>query len=108
TTFGGRKLLDGSFGTTTFQVGSAANETISVKIDEMSTKELKGSHYEGTVAETTAAAAASGTITVSGTVDGQDFEVKVNYASGATGAQLNQMVATAINDSNAGLGAFTA
>ena len=31
TTFGGKKLLDGNFGTTTFQVGSAANETISVK-----------------------------------------------------------------------------
>ncbi len=29
TTFGGKKLLDGSFGTTTFQVGAAANESIS-------------------------------------------------------------------------------
>ena len=38
TSFGGKKLLDGTFGTTTFQVGSAANETISVKLDEMSTK----------------------------------------------------------------------
>src|SRR5690606_11017140 len=94
--------------TTTFQVGSAANETISVKIDEMSTKELKGSHYSGTVAATTATATASGTITVSGTVNSQTFEVKVDFASGATGAQLNQMIATAINDSNAGLGAFTA
>ncbi len=42
TTFGGRKLLDGSFGTTTFQVGAAANETISAKIDEMSTQALEG------------------------------------------------------------------
>ncbi|WP_312593750.1 flagellin [Stutzerimonas nitrititolerans] len=108
TTFGGRKLLDGSFGTTTFQVGSAANETISVKIDEMSTKELKGSHYSGTVAETSGTATTSGTITVSGTVNSQTFEVKVDFASGATGAQLNQMIATAINDSNAGLGAFSA
>ena len=36
TSFGGRKLLDGSFGTTTFQVGASANETISVKMNEMS------------------------------------------------------------------------
>src|SRR5699024_2277631 len=40
TSFGGRKLLDGSFGTTTFQVGAAANETISVNIKEMSTSSL--------------------------------------------------------------------
>ncbi|NLY13493.1 MAG: flagellin [Gammaproteobacteria bacterium] len=40
TSFGGRKLLDGTFGTTTFQVGAAANETISVKINEMSTSSL--------------------------------------------------------------------
>lgn len=37
TSFGGKKLLDGTFGTTTFQVGAAANETISMVIDEMST-----------------------------------------------------------------------
>lgn len=40
TSFGGKKLLDGSFQTTTFQVGAAANETISVKLDEMSTKSM--------------------------------------------------------------------
>ncbi|MGI6407102.1 MAG: flagellin [Thiopseudomonas sp.] len=40
TSFGGRKLLDGNFGTTTFQVGAAANETISVNIKEMSTSAL--------------------------------------------------------------------
>src|SRR5690554_1750952 len=40
TSFGGKKLLDGTFGTTSFQVGAAANETISVKIDEMSTSAL--------------------------------------------------------------------
>ena len=32
TTFGGRKLLDGSFGSSTFQVGANANETISVAL----------------------------------------------------------------------------
>ena len=32
TTFGGRKLLDGSFGSTAFQVGANANETINVAI----------------------------------------------------------------------------
>ena len=53
TTFGGRKLLDGSFGTTTFQVGASANETISVKMDEMSTKSLQGAYYTGTAGDLT-------------------------------------------------------
>ena len=33
TTFGGQKLLDGSFGVQQFQVGSQANETIAVSIN---------------------------------------------------------------------------
>src|SRR5690606_9401379 len=33
TAFGGRQLLDGSFGVASFQVGAAANEIISVGID---------------------------------------------------------------------------
>ncbi|KIQ02572.1 MULTISPECIES: flagellin [Pseudomonas] len=106
TTFGGKKLLDGNFGTTTFQVGSAANETISVKIDEMSTSSLKGKYYEGTIASGSGTATASGTVTVSGTVNGTDFSVDVTVASGSTGEQFSQAVATAINDANIGVGAF--
>ncbi|CAH0185062.1 A-type flagellin [Pseudomonas sp. Bi70] len=106
TTFGGKKLLDGNFGTTTFQVGSAANETISVKIDEMSTSSLKGKFYEGSLAAAAGTASASGTITVSGTVNGTDFSVDVAIASGSTAVQVSQSVATAINDANIGVGAF--
>lgn len=106
TTFGGKKLLDGSFDTTTFQVGSAANETISVKIDEMSTDSLKGKSFEGSVAAATGTASASGTVTVSGTVNGEDFTVTTTIASGTTAAEATQQIATAINDANVGLGAF--
>lgn len=42
TTFGGQKLLDGSFGTKDFQVGSNANETIKVSIGKMDTTTLSG------------------------------------------------------------------
>ncbi|WBE24857.1 flagellin [Denitrificimonas caeni] len=49
TSFGGRKLLDGSFGSTTFQVGAAANEMISMKIDEMSTSALNSRVTRATV-----------------------------------------------------------
>lgn len=106
TTFGGKKLLDGSFDTTTFQVGSAANETISVKIDEMSTDSLKGKSFEGSVAAAAGTASASGEVTITGTYDGESFTVKTTIASGTTAAAATQQIATAINDANVGLGAF--
>ncbi|WP_417447264.1 MULTISPECIES: flagellin [Gammaproteobacteria] len=106
TTFGGKKLLDGSFDTTTFQVGSAANETISVKIDEMSSDSLKGKSFEGSIAAASGTASASGTVTVSGTVNGEDFTITTTIASGTTAAEATQQIATAINDANVGVGAF--
>ena len=106
TTFGGKKLLDGSFGTTTFQVGSAANEMISVKIDEMSTDSLKGKYFEGSVAAGTGTATASGKVTVSGTVNGNNFSVDVTIASGTSGADYTKAIATAVNDANVGVGAY--
>lgn len=107
TSFGGKKLLDGSFGTTTFQVGAAANESISVKIDEMSTQSMKAKHYETTytgVAGT--AASASGSLSVGVTVGGKPSTVSVNVKVGDTAKDVTQSIATAINDLNAGVGAF--
>lgn len=40
TTFGGQKLLDGSFGNQQFQVGAAANETIGMAINSAQTDDL--------------------------------------------------------------------
>ncbi|HZX15304.1 MAG TPA: flagellin [Pseudomonas sp.] len=110
TTFGGKKLLDGSFETTTFQVGSAANETISVKIDEMSTESLEGTFSSGAIDAgdvATADAAASGAIAVSVTmVGGEARTFTATFASGATAAEQVQALATVINDANIGVGAF--
>ncbi|WP_044870404.1 flagellin [Pseudomonas sp. LFM046] len=106
TTFGGKKLLDGTFGTTTFQVGSAANETISVNIDEMSTDSLTGKYYEGSVTAATGTATASGTASVTLTVDGKTMTVEANIASGATAVEASRALGAAINDANLGVGAF--
>lgn len=46
TTFGGRKLLDGSFGTTSFQIGANAYETIDVTLKDTSATAL-GSYQIG-------------------------------------------------------------
>lgn len=117
TAFGGKKLFDGSFGTETFQVGSAANEAISLKLDETSTKSLRSEAISsGTIATAdvaTATAAASGAVAVSftiaaGSADGTDrvFTVSSEFASGATVTEQVQNLATAINDANIGVGAF--
>jgi flagellin len=52
TTFGGRNLLDGSFSSTTFQVGASANETISFGMGDLSATGLKGTYSETNVTST--------------------------------------------------------
>ncbi|MBF8767353.1 flagellin [Pseudomonas putida] len=49
TTFGGRNLLDGSFGSTSFQVGANANETISFGMKDVSATGLQGSYSSASV-----------------------------------------------------------
>lgn len=106
TSFGGKKLLDGSFGTSTFQVGSSANETISVKVDEMSTKSLKATMYtaSGAVAGVAGSSGAIGVSVSVGTADARSFTADI--ASGATVKEQNQALATLVNDANIGVGAF--
>lgn len=109
TSFGGKKLLDGSFGTTTFQVGAAANETISVKLDEMSTKAMEAKFSTGQLAANTfsAPATASGVVAISITMAGGVAKTySAPFKEGATEAEQLQTLATAINDANIGVGAF--
>ncbi len=109
TTFGGRQLLDGSFGTTSFQVGAAANEIISVSIGEMSSKSLEATHFETTVDASTITGdklTASGSISVTFGVNGKGYTVDANLKAGDTALDVNQKIAAAINDTNSGVGAF--
>src|SRR5690606_11049013 len=50
TAFGGKKLLDGSMGNTSFQIGSNANETVSFGLSDVSAAALRGTHSSATVA----------------------------------------------------------
>ena len=114
TSFGGKKLLDGSFGTTTFQVGAAANETISVKINEMSSQSLKADYYtqEGfeaftgdftlTGANTHAALAVS--VQTPDMAEARTFTIEVK--DGATAREQNEALASLVNDASIGVGAF--
>ena len=112
TAFGGKKLLDGTFGTESFQVGSAANENISLSLKEMSTSALEGTVYaQENVSGATAGAATSGTITVSGSVVNADggrvsFNVEVEVEAGTSQDELTALTISAINDANIGVGAY--
>lgn len=48
TAFGGKKLLDGTMGNTSFQIGSNANETVSFGLSNTSAAALKGTYSSAT------------------------------------------------------------
>ncbi|WP_313339590.1 flagellin [Stutzerimonas nitrititolerans] len=113
TTFGGRQLLDGSFGVASFQVGAAANEIISVGIDEMSSKSLTGTYYKAdfgsgaTVASGSSISAGEETINIVLSKDDGSTEtksVKVSFKEGDTADDATNRIAAAINDANVGVG----
>jgi flagellin len=108
TTFGGRKLLDGDFGVASFQVGSAANEIISVGIDEMSSTSLSGKYYEQTLAKTEVATdPVDGKLDVEiELTDGKKSTLNVSIKAGDNEKAINDKIAAAINDANLGVGAF--
>jgi flagellin len=78
TTFGGKNLLDGSFTSTSFQVGANSNETISFGVKDLSATGLKGSYSEALVAGNTTQMTAS-------TTGAQKFVAGGVYASTADG-----------------------
>ncbi|MDR6236071.1 flagellin [Pseudomonas oryzihabitans] len=90
TTFGGRKLLDGSFGTTSFQIGANAYETIDVTLKDTSATALGSNQVgssSGTAAGTTAGTVVAGSgnaLTSSGTITlvGGGKKQDVTYAAG--------------------------
>jgi len=101
TSFNGQKLLDGSFGSATFQVGANANETITANTANFSTSKY-GSYRIGYKAATasdstgdlmvgstansvgSSAAAASRVVGTSFVVNGSAGTATVTYAAGAS------------------------
>ncbi len=82
TTFGGQKLLDGSFGSKEFQVGSNANETIKVSIGKMDISSLSGSVAEKEVASASVTSDATATTVTAG--KGGDIDIQIGKGSKIT------------------------
>ncbi|WMS87657.1 flagellin [Pleionea litopenaei] len=96
TTFGGKKILDGTFGSQAFQVGSNANETVSVSIGsargtELGLNKLTVQANSVTTGSAAAATAGLGAITVGGafstaTTAGDGSQFKRTGGLGVTSA----------------------
>ncbi|MBE7213862.1 flagellin [Shewanella benthica] len=97
TSFGGQKLIDGSFGSKDFQIGASANETISLSMSDVSASAI-GRTYQGfdagstaTMAAGTEAAAGSLSMTVGdktsdialqADMSAKDVQAKINSLDG--------------------------
>ena len=90
TKFGGTSLLDGSFGTKQFQVGSNANETINVTLRDVSADALGANEIDGAGSVFGAAAAAGDMATneaiTAGTLNINGVDVALLADDGADGA----------------------
>jgi flagellin len=97
TTFGGRKLLDGTFGTEAFQVGSNANETISISIANsrataIGANTIASSGDINAAATAAAAAPANNVDAQSLTLAGNLGSSTITIAAGATGDQIASQI----------------
>ncbi|MCK7630296.1 flagellin [Shewanella sp. JNE10-2] len=102
TSFGGQKLLDGNYGTQKFQVGSNANETISVSLKNTSAATLGSNDYNKDFAKD---GTATGKFVTHATDNGVTVEtnLRLSTAEGSTAAisyaanASSKTIATAIN-----------
>ncbi|HLD68028.1 MAG TPA: flagellin [Pseudomonas sp.] len=113
TSFGGRKILDGTFGSQSFQVGANAFETISVSIGAAAASRIGASRFNSSVAATTdsqagiaasvvanyaAITTAVGYSSSPATTDGLTISGKLGTASVALGdGSSARELATAVN-----------
>ena len=102
TTFGGRNLLDGSFDSTSFQVGANSNESISFGMRSVSASDLKGTYNEASVdgAATKLSSVVTGkagAISSSASTTGTTSIQTENKSLGAAGAGVLTIGATNIN-----------
>lgn len=96
TTWNGVKILDGSFTQKNFQIGSEANQSISLDVDSVSSSALGAHKLSGIVSQATAATNGrdSQTLTVSGSIGSSDVTVSANATAKSTADAVNAATST--------------
>ena len=92
TTFGGQKLLDGSYGTKAIQVGANANETINLSLDNVAANNIGSQQIKSVGVAPSSSGVTGGVIGITG--NGQTNSVTVAAGSSAKtiASQLNGAV----------------
>ncbi len=92
TTFGGRNLLDGSFGTTSFQVGANANETINVTLGNISANSIGSQQVKSVGVAPSDTGVAGGAITVTGSGQSEEITVEEGASAKEIAKQLDGLI----------------
>ncbi len=92
TTFGGRNLLDGSFGTTSFQVGANANETINVSLGNISADSIGSQQIKSVAVAPSTTGVARGAIKITGSGETEDITIAAGASAKKIASQLDGAV----------------
>lgn len=92
TTFGGKNLLDGSFGTTSFQVGANANQTIDMSIGNVAANNIGSQQLKSVGVLPSATGYGGGLINVTGGGQSVGVTLDPKSSAGQVAAKLNGAV----------------
>ncbi|WP_028694549.1 flagellin [Pseudomonas cremoricolorata] len=94
TTFGGQKLLDGSYGTKAIQVGANANETINLSLENVAANNIGSQQIKSltTGADPKANGLTGGLITVTGNGQSEDYTVAAGASAKDIAKGLNGLI----------------
>lgn len=92
TTFGGQKLLDGSYGTKAIQVGANAYETINLSLENVAANNIGSQQVKSTAMVPVAAGLAAGSISITGGGQSKTFAYDAGASAREIASKLNGAV----------------
>ncbi|AUA33891.1 flagellin [Pseudomonas sp. SGAir0191] len=92
TTFGGQKLLDGSYGTKAIQVGANANETINLSLDNVAANNIGSQQLKSVTAAPKADGLTGGDIVVTGNGQSETYTVGAGASAKEIAKGLNGVI----------------
>lgn len=89
TTFGGQKLLDGSYGTKAIQVGANANETINLSLENVAASNIGSQQVKSLGIDPSTTGVAGGVVDIVGNGQSANLTIAAGSSAKATAQQLN-------------------
>ncbi|MGY2258367.1 flagellin N-terminal helical domain-containing protein [Pseudomonas sp. SDO55104_S430] len=92
TTFGGQKLLDGSYGTKAIQVGANANETINLSLENVAANNIGSQQVKSATSAPKLTGLTGGNVTVTGNGESKTYAVGAGASAKEIAKGLNGIV----------------